>query len=205
MKLDITTIIFDLGNVLLGWDARRLYQRFFPDLQAVNSFLEQIQFEEWNARLDAGVPFRQGVAELSQKFPQHAELIAAYDIDWLESLTGTYDETVEIVRQLKQAGWTLRLLSNFSSEKFNLIQASLPFLSLFEDKIISGEHHLVKPDPAIFHLTLQRIQRKAEECLFIDDSLANIEAANALGFQTIHYHSPTQLRSALQTLSIHGI
>lgn len=205
MNHDISTIIFDLGNVLLGWDARRLYQRFFPDLQAVDSFLEQIRFKEWNARLDAGLPFHQGVAELSQKFPQHAELIAAYDTDWHESLTGTYDETIEIARQLKQAGWVLHLLSNFSSEKFKLIEASLPFLSLFEDKIISGEHHLVKPDPAIFHLTLQRIQRKAGECLFIDDSLANIEAAIALGFQTIHYQSPTQLRSALQNLSIHGI
>jgi 2-haloacid dehalogenase len=201
----ITTIIFDLGNVLLGWDVRRLYQRLLPDLQAVDSFLEQIHFKEWNARLDAGHPFREGVAELTQKFPHYAELIAAYDTHWDESLTGTYDDTIDIVHELKQAGWTLHLLSNFSVEKFNFIQASLPFLSLFEDKIISGEHNLVKPDPAIFHLTLGRIQRSAEECLFIDDSLANIETARSIGFQTIHYQSPAQLRSALQNLSIRGI
>jgi 2-haloacid dehalogenase len=204
-KPAVTTIIFDFGNVLLGWDARHLYQRFFPDLQSVDSFLEQIQFSEWNARLDAGYPFRDGVADLSKKFPQYAELIAAYDTHWEESLTGTHDETIEIVRQLKQAGWELHLLSNFSIEKFESIQSRHTYLSLFETKIISGEHKLIKPDPAIFHLTLQKIKRQAEECLFIDDSIPNIETAASLGFQTIHYQSPAQLRSALKNLSIRGI
>jgi 2-haloacid dehalogenase len=205
MTDSLNAIIFDLGNVLIGWDARRLYQRFFPDPQAVDSFLEQIRFSEWNALQDAGRPFREGVAELVKQFPQHEHLIKAYDTHWEETLTGTQDETIAIVRELKQAGWCLYLLSNFSVEKFELIRHRHSFLSLFDDMIISGEHKLVKPDPAIFRLTLERIQRKPQECLFIDDSLPNIETARSLGFQTIHYHSPAQLRSTLKQRSIHGI
>jgi len=205
MTHNITTIIFDLGNVLIGWDARRLYNRLLPDPQAVDSFLEQIRFSEWNAKQDAGRPFREGVSELTEEFPHYANLIHAYDIHWEESLTGTHDETIEIVRKLKHAGWHLYLLSNFSVEKFELIKSKYDFLDLFDDMIISGEHKTVKPNPVIFNITLQRIKRQAQECLFIDDSLPNIEAAHRLGFQTIHYQSPTQLRADLKKLAIKGI
>ena len=201
----ITAIIFDLGNVLIGWDARLLYNRLLPDPETVDRFLEQIRFMEWNAQQDAGRPFREGVAELSQQFPQYAELIHAYDTHWEESLTEPYAETVELVRELKDAGWPLYLLSNFSMEKFELIRDKHDFFSLFDDMIISGEYKIVKPDPAIFTLTLQRANRQAGECIFIDDSLTNIQAAKNLGFHTIHFQSPTQLREELKKLSIKGI
>lgn len=205
MTDNITAIIFDLGNVLIGWDARRLYNRLLPDPAAVDRFLEQIHFMEWNAKQDAGRPFREGVTELSKQFPQYADLIHAYDVHWEESLTGIYTETVEIVKELKLAGWSLFLLSNFSSEKFQLIRSQHDFFDLFDDMIISGEHKTVKPEPAIFDLTLRRIGRRAEECLFIDDSHENIKAATNLGFRTIQFLSPIQLRSDLKKLSIKGI
>lgn len=205
MTNSITTIIFDFGNVLLGWDARQLYKRFLPDPETVDRFLEQISFAEWNAKQDAGRPFREGVAELSSRFPQHAKLIQAYDTHWEESLTGTIDGTIEIVRELKQAGWPLYLLSNFSIEKFELIRKRHSYLDLFDDIIISGEYGIVKPEPAIYHIALKRMKKQASECLFIDDSQANINTAKSLGFQTIHFHSPAQLRAELKNHSIKGL
>lgn len=200
--MPIRAIIFDFGNVFVKWDAHKLYQRFFPDLQSVDSFLEEIHFAEWNAQQDAGRSFAEGVAELSKQFPEHAELIQAYDTYWEESITDTFDETIEIAKQLKQNRYPLYLLSNFSAEKFEIIRPKYNFLKIFDDLIISGEHKLLKPDPAIFHFTLQRINHKASDCLFIDDSLPNIETAKALGFYTIHYQSPTQLKQKLKKLSI---
>lgn len=205
MTNQISAIIFDLGNVLLGWDVRRLYNRLLPDPITVDRFLEEIRFAEWNAKQDAGRSFQEGVTELSNEFPHYAELIQAYDTHWEESLTGVYHETVEIVRSLKQADWKLYLLSNFSTEKYELIKHDHEFLDLFDDQIISGEHKTVKPDRAIFDITLKRINRDPWECLFIDDSLANIETANNMGFQTIHFQSPPLLRESLKKLSIKGI
>jgi len=198
MNSTITAIIFDFGNVLVKWDAHSLYKRFFPNPEAVDSFLQEIRFAEWNAHQDAGRPFKEGIAELSAQFPQYAELIQAYDTYWIESIAEVYDGTVEIVRNLKQAGWPLYMLSNFSAEKFPLMQQRYDFLQLFDDMIISGEHKLIKPDPAIYQLALNRIKRKASECLFIDDSLANIEIARELGFHTIHFQSPEQLEKDLK-------
>jgi 2-haloacid dehalogenase len=205
MTKPINAIIFDLGNVLIGWDAHLLYKRFLPDREAVTRFLEEIRFMEWNAQQDAGRSFKEGVADLSRQFPQYADLIQAYDTYWEESLTEPYHDTIEIVRTLKDAGWSLYLLSNFSLEKFKLIEHKHRVFEWLEDKIISGEHRTVKPQAEIFHITLQRIGRKAEECLFIDDSLPNIQTANSLGFQTIHYYSPTQLKEELIKLRIKGI
>lgn len=198
MTSSITAIIFDFGNVFVKWDAHALYQRFFPNPEAVDSFLQEIRFAEWNAHQDAGRPFKKGITELSAEFPQHAELIQAYGTYWEESITETLAGTVEIARKLKEAGWNLYLLSNFSAETFPLMLKRYEFLQLFDDLIISGEHKLIKPDPAIFELTLKRIKREAHECLFIDDSLANIQTANKLGFHTIHFQSPEQLERDLE-------
>ncbi|HNA56229.1 MAG TPA: HAD family phosphatase [Anaerolineales bacterium] len=198
MDSAITTFIFDFGNVFVKWDIHALYNRFFPNPQAVDSFLEEIRFHEWNAHQDAGRPFKDGIAILSEKYPHYADLIQAYDTHWEDSITDMYHGTVEILRRLKGEGWPIYLLSNFSAEKFPLMRERYEFLNLFDDMIISGEHKLIKPDPAIFQLTLERIDRKASECLFIDDSLANIETARNMGFHTIHFQSPEQLERDLK-------
>ena len=205
MTHPINAIIFDLGNVLIGWDAHLLYRRYFSDREATGRFLEEIRFAEWNAKQDAGRPFKDAVADLSSQFPHYAGLIQAYDTYWEESLTEPYHETIEIVRTLKDAGWQLYLLSNFSLEKFRLIEHKHPVFEWFDDKIISGEHNAIKPDPEIFHIALRRFGKKAEECLFIDDSSANIETARRLGFQTVQFHSPAHLLADLRTLKIKGI
>lgn len=198
MDSAITTIIFDFGNVFVKWDAHAVYDRFFPDPQAVDSFLQEIRFHEWNAHQDAGRPFKEGIALLSEQYPHYTDLIQAYDTYWEDSITDVYHGTVEIVRRLKREGWPIYLLSNFSAEKFPLMQKRYDFLDLFDDMIISGEHKLIKPDPAIFQLTLDRIGRKASECLFVDDSFPNIEVARKMGFHTIHFQSPEQLERDLK-------
>jgi 2-haloacid dehalogenase len=198
MSYPINAIIFDFGNVFVRWDPHGVYRRFFPTPEAVDSFLKEIRFMEWNARQDAGRSFKDGIAELSMQFPQHTELIQAYHTYWQESITETLEGTIEIAQRLKSAGWDLYLLSNFSAETFPLMQKRYDFLKLFDDMIISGEHKLIKPDPAIYQLTLNRINRDAQECLFIDDSLANIETARKMGFHTIHFQSPEQLYKELE-------
>lgn len=196
------TIIFDFGNVLSLWDPHHLYKDFFPDNQAIDAFLKEINFSAWNLEQDRGRSFADGVAVLSAQFPHYSHLIQAYHERWEDSIIGSIEGTVELVYKLKQAKYPLYLLSNFSEEKFALMQQRHDYLKLFDDIIISGEHHLVKPDPAIYHLTLKRINRAAHECIFIDDSLPNIETARSLGFETIHFQSPLQLEADLRQLHI---
>jgi 2-haloacid dehalogenase len=202
MPIPIPPIIFDFGNVLLDWDFHRIFKPFFPSSAAIDSFFAEINFAEWNHRLDGGLPFAQGIAEKAREFPQYTQAIQAYDTNWRKGVGGPIHATVEILKRLKQAGHPLYVLSNFSVEKFTLMRQDYSWVSLFDEVILSGEHHLNKPDPAFFQLALRRIGRPAQECIFIDDHLPNIESARKLGIHSIHFQSPAQLERELKTLRI---
>jgi 2-haloacid dehalogenase len=198
MTSSIKAIIFDYGGVLLDWNPRNLYRRYFPENpQAMEFFLEEVHFTEWNLHQDKGRPFKEGVAILSSQYPQYSHLIHAYHEYWEESIVGEIPETVEIVKKLKQKGHPLYGLSNWSAETFPIARRKYPFFELFDDMILSGEVKLIKPDTAIFNLLLTRIGKTAQECLLIDDSDINISVARELGFVTILYQSPAQLKSEL--------
>jgi 2-haloacid dehalogenase len=203
MTPSIQAIIFDFGNVLINWDPRKVFNKYFlNDKQAIDNFLSEINFSAWNLSQDEGLPFAMGVMQLSAQFPQYAHLIRAYDEEWEESITGLIPETVDILHRLKKAGYRLYGLTNWSAEKFSLIKEKYEAFHLFEDIVVSGEVGLVKPDPAIFRLLLQKIHRQPDECLVIDDSLENIEAAQKMGFVTHHFTSPASLEVELHQLGI---
>lgn len=198
----VRAIVFDFGGVLMDWDPWYLYREMFPDKASMHAFLDEIEFAEWNYEQDKGRAFADAVAERTDKFPQHANKIQAYDERWLETIGGDIGGTVEILRGLKRAGYPLYGLSNWSAEKFPLIRDEYPFFALFDGIVLSGEVKLAKPDPRIFELLLQQTGFPAQECLFIDDSETNIRAARALGFQTVHYQSSEQLAKELERLGV---
>lgn len=199
----IRAVIFDFGNVLVHWSPHAIFAPYFDgNHAAVDAFLGEVNFHAWNLLQDAGRPFNVGVAALSAQFPQYAHLIRAYDEDWGTCITGAIEGSVAIAWQLKQTGYALYGLTNFSSEKFPLMRQRFAFLNLFDDIIVSGEVGLVKPDPAIYRLMLQRIGQTAGECVFIDDSQVNFQAAKDLGFAAILFKNPEQLAGDLRRLNL---
>ena len=202
MKNNSFAIVFDFGGVLINWDPRFLYRKLFNgDEQAMERFLEEIRFFEWNAHQDAGRPFSEAVAELCGRFPQYCDLISAYDIRYEESLSEPIWPNVQILPILKQAGYSLYGLSNWPDEKYSLVRPKYEFFDWFEDVIISGEVRLAKPDVRIFNLLLDRIRRRPNQCVLIDDSENNITVAEELGFHTIHYRSTDQLKDELHRMT----
>src|SRR5215216_3931068 len=202
MSQNIRAIIFDFGNVLLEWNPRLVYRRFFQNEQEMEQFLHDVNFMDWNLQQDKGRSFAEGVAELSKEFPQYAELIQAYHDNWIHSIGNSLTGTIEIMKRLKNAGYQLYGLSNWSAETFPIARDKYDFFNLLDDIVISGEVGAVKPDPEIFEILLKRIIRPASQCLFIDDALANVEAARTLGFAIVHFQSPAQLENELHTLHL---
>lgn len=198
----ITTLVFDFGGVLIEWNPRFLYRRYFNSPQEMEAFLSEINFSEWNSHQDRGRPFAEGVRELSARFPQHASLIEAYHENWVDSVGESIPGTIEIVRRARQHGYQVFGLSNWSAETFPLVRQRSSFLDLLDGYMLSGEVKLAKPDPSIFHLFLARIGRQAHECLFIDDSPANITVAERLGFHCILFQSPAQLEHEMAKLGV---
>lgn len=196
-------LVFDVGGVLLDWNPRYLYRKFFNgDHESMEQFLAEINFNEWNLRQDAGRPFSEAVASLTAQHPHRAELIEAYHSRWEETIGGVIEGSVGILANLRRMGYSLYALSNFSIEKFQLVRETYDFFEWFDDIFLSAQVQLVKPDPRIFRVFLERIQRKPAECLLIDDSAPNIETARQLGFDTIHFRSSGQLNAELMQRGI---
>jgi 2-haloacid dehalogenase len=203
MNPSLRAIIFDFGGVLIEWDPHYLYRPFFHgDDAAIDRFMQVINFHDWNLQQDGGRSFDEGVTALSAQYPQYAHLIRAYHERWIESITGPITGTVEILRALKAAGYPLFGLSNWAQEKFELARPRYDFFECFDDILISSTVNLVKPDPRIFEIFLKRISRRAEDCVYIDDSAANIVTADRLGFSTIEFKSPAQLAAELDRLDV---
>ncbi|BCY16345.1 MAG: HAD family phosphatase [Chloroflexi bacterium] len=191
-------IVFDFGGVLMDWNPHYLFDPLMgndPDL--VEKFLQEIDFTYWNERFDEGRPFAEGTAELTAKFPHYAHLIRAYDEQYTATVRGCNQPVVDILVSLKNRGYPLYGLSNWSIEKFSEVRKGYPFFDLFDDMVISGMEKCIKPGADIFQILLKRASRLANDCLFIDDNPGNIEAAKSLGFQTIHFRSAAQLRDEL--------
>src|SRR5688572_33506654 len=98
----IRAIIFDFGGVLVDWNPRYLYRKVFnDDMDAVENFLTEIGFREWNIEQDRGRPFEEAIAELAAKFPHHTDAIRAYHLNYSDSIQGEISGTVDILRRLK--------------------------------------------------------------------------------------------------------
>ncbi len=169
----------------------------------MESFLKDVVSPEWNTTFDSGRPFKDGNAALIRQFPEQADLIDAYYTRWPEMLGHSIDGTVEILRQLaRDKRYRLLALSNWSSETFSHALERFDFLELFEVILVSGEEKMIKPDPKFYQLLETRHLVKLNEAVFIDDVQKNIEAAKSMGFKTVRFENPDQLRQELTELNI---
>ncbi|SDU74955.1 HAD family hydrolase [Jiangella alkaliphila] len=197
------TVVFDLGGVLVDWDPRYLYRTLLPSDADVERFLSDVATPSWNAEQDAGRTWADAVATLSAEHPEHAELIEAYDTRWIETIGGPIDDSVELLRELRDGGEVgLYALTNWSAEKFPLAVERFEWLSWFEGIVVSGTERLVKPDHRIFRLLLDRYALDASSTVYIDDSARNVDAAAELGMTSLHFTGPDRLRDELSQLGL---
>jgi 2-haloacid dehalogenase len=192
------TVIFDVGNVLILWDIRRLYRQFLPDDSEIDRFLREVDWFAWNLELDRGGRWDERVAELCARHPHRQALIEAAHHHWHDAVSGEIAGTVEILVALRTAGTPLYAITNFSTEKFAECQERFVFLAnSFRDIVISADETLIKPDPVIYRICLERNGLAAGDCVFIDDSPHNVAAANALGIDGILFTDAQSLRRDL--------
>ena len=190
----IDNVIFDIGNVLIRWEPAKLYRQFFADDAAMHAFFVRTGLLARNIELDRGEPFATGLADLSRQHPDVADHLYAFDTRWHEMLDGEIPETVAMLKALRAARVPNYAITNFSREKFNIALEMYPYLGDFDDIVVSADVKLVKPDPAIFRVLLDRRRLDPARSLFIDDVAENIAAAKTLGLVTHHFSVPAALR-----------
>ncbi len=198
----IKAVVFDIGNVLIDWDPKHLYRQLIEDEAEIDRFLNEVCHYTWNLEQDRGRLWAEAIAEKTAEFPQHADLIRAYDERWADMVSGPISGTVDILTQLQDNGIPLYAITNFSREKWDVATKVFPFLNAFLGVTVSADVKLLKPDPAIYHHFLKTFDLDPTTLLFIDDRLENIQAAKDIGFHGIVFTTPEDLKSDLQTLNL---
>ena len=188
-----TRLVFDIGNVLIRWDPERVYEELIPDPSARRHFLTEVLPPEWNLEQDRGRSWEEAEDERIDLYPEHADLIRAWRARWHDMVPGEIAANVAVLERARANAIPCYAITNFASDTFAEAQARFPFLREWRGRIVSAEERLLKPDPAIYRLFLERHGLEAAACLFMDDSAANIAAAAALGFATIHVTPQTDL------------
>ena len=198
----ITTVVFDVGRVLFQWDLRHLFAKLIDDPQELDWFLGNVVTEQWHFQHDEGRPLAEMTGERCAEFPEYAGLIDAYIKRFLESIPAPVPGSLEIVRELSQGGVPLFAITNFGAEFWDMFRPTQPIFDLFGDIIVSGVEKMVKPDPAIYALALERFGLQLGEAIFIDDNLDNVVGARANGFVAHHFKDAKSLRTELVALEM---
>lgn len=199
-----STLVFDLGGMLIDWSPYHLYRKLLPDDAAIAAFIDEVGLGPWNHELDAGRAWAEAVAELSAEHPARRELIEAFHQRWIETLGDPIAVTVEVLRDVRDAGTRIIALTNWSGETFPIARAQerMAFLDWFEGIVVSGDEGIAKPDPRIFERLIERFALDPAAALYIDDMPYNVAAAEALGFRALHFISPEALRADLVSLGV---
>ena len=194
-----TAVVFDVGNVLYGWDPDAFLVRQIADDEARLRFIEDVDLYAWHETLDGGRPYGEAAAELEEKFPHYAELIAAWSDRFGETISGPVPGVHAIVEALDARGVPLFAITNFSADFWPpFVAKERAFFDRFRDIVVSGEVKLLKPDPAIYWLALDRFRLRPAEALFVDDRAINVEGARAVGMHAHLFDGAAGLRRRLE-------
>ena len=189
--------LFDLGGVFFDWDPKFFFTKIISDKDEMDFFLTKVCNDEWNLAQDSGRSIEDGEKDIIKKFPEYENLIRQYYPNHRKMIKGTFQSSVDILIKLKQNNYECFVLSNCSSETFIDIPKEFKFMNNFDGLLISGEDKLVKPDPKIYLLAIDRFNLDPQNTVFIDDKLVNINAAKKLGFKTIHLTNPNIIESEI--------
>lgn len=196
----ITTIVFDLGGVLIDWNPAYVFHKdYFESKEKEEFFFREICTADWNEQQDAGHPVGKATQELVLKFPEWEKAIRDYYGLWANMLGGPIVETVNVLKQLKQSNkYKLYSLTNWNDATFQVALARYDFLHWFDGIVVSGEEKCVKPQPEIYKRLIRRYQINPVHALFIDDRWSNVEGAAKFDFKTIHFQNPEQMKAELK-------
>lgn len=201
---EIKAIIYDLGNVLVDWNPKYVFnETYFDSVEKRDYFLNNICTLDWNEKQDEGRSIVEATQELVQQYPEWESAIRDYYGRWTDMLKGPIDDSVRIFEQLKRSGkYKFYALTNWQAGLFDIALVRYDFLHWFDGRVVSGEEKMRKPAVAFYQLLLDRYKLKAAEVLFIDDNLRNIKAAEAMGIRSIRFESAAQLQKELMALGI---
>ncbi|MDO4490687.1 MAG: HAD family phosphatase [Lachnospiraceae bacterium] len=202
----INTVIFDIGNVLMKFDFFPVLHRVLQD-QKLEEAVTEAYFASghWN-RLDLGTADEEEFLRAASEYAPAIEKEIRLMFEHVPETLVQEEFAVPWVRGLKERGYRVLFLSNYSKPIMRMGPDALAFLPLMDGGVFSCDVHLCKPDPAIYETLREKYDLDFSTCVFLDDTVPNLEAANKQGLRTIHVQNHEQaVRDLEQLLGEEGI
>lgn len=196
----IDTVVYDFGNVLVGWDPFGPYEG--RSRAEVEAFFDAVDFDAINHAADAGTPYAVLLERVERTHPDLVEDLRRYVEHYELSLTGPIDGSAELVTELKELGLRLYGLTNWQAETFHSAEPAAPAIGLMDDVIVSGREGMAKPDRRMFELVVERFGVDPARAVFVDDKVVNVDAARGVGFHGIVFTHTAALRRELRALGL---
>lgn len=198
----ITTIIFDIGNVLADFSWKEHYESFGYDEAMVERIAKAtVKNPAWN-EYDRGVMSTEEIVRAFVESDPEIEQDILRVLQDLGSMVQRNDYAIPWIQELKGKGYRVLYLSNFSEKAETDCAPALDFIPYMDGGILSYQEKVIKPMPEIYQLLIDRYDLKPEECVFMDDTVANLVGAEKFGIHTIHFHDKKQAAAELKELGV---
>ena len=198
----IRTIIFDIGNVLtvFGWKNFLHSFGFPPEIEkrVGKATVDNPFWHEFDKGFLSDEEMLEGFIRNDPSVEKELREIYVS----LHGIVTKADYTIPWIQALKKAGYQVLVLSNFSDKVRRENGDALDFLEYVDGGILSYKDGVIKPDPAIYSLLLERYGLKPEECVFLDDMQPNLDAAARFGIHTILFRSYEEAQEELKKLGV---
>lgn len=200
--MHIKNIVFDIGNVLLGFDYRSFFESFGYEEETVDRLSKATAMSpDWN-ELDRGVLSYEEVLERFIANDPELEPIIRKVFTNLKGLLSRYEYAIPWIQELKSKGYKVYYLSNFFRKAQVDCAETMDFLPYMDGGILSYQDKVTKPDGAIYQLLLDRYALKPEESVFMDDTEKNITGAIKAGIHGIVFQNKEQACEELRKLGV---
>lgn len=198
----ITTIIFDIGNVLVDFDWKGYIASFGFSKEVQEKLAKATMLsKEWD-EFDRGVL---EVEDIVEKFIQN-DASMEKEIRMLckdiHDMLGRRDYAIPWIKELKEKGYRVLYLSNFSRKAEVECAHTLDFLPFMDGGILSYQEKVIKPEPEIYRILIERYQLIPEQCVFMDDKLENCQGAKKAGMHTIIFTTKEEAERELLKLGV---
>ena len=198
----IKNLIYDFGRVLVTYDFEHISSFGFASEEDLQSFVNIVSDSAFVRRCDLElIPFEDLIREMQHTYPQWKEQWQLFYDRYLEFVTGEMPGMYAYMTELKARGYKLYGLSNWCSTIYRVMKEYKIF-NLLDGFVVSSDYQVVKPNPAIYRILLEKYDLKAEECVFADDRADNVEAAQQVGMQAIVFTTTEAYKEALEPLLV---
>lgn len=198
----IKNIVFDIGNVLADFRIMEFLAEKGLDVPTIKRVIKASVMNPYWGKFERGEVTEEETLQTFAAADPEIEKELRLAFENLNGMLVIRDYAIPLVQQLKNAGYGVYYLSNYSKKAYDECGESLAFMPYMDGGIVSFRVGMTKPDPQVFKCFLDSFHLEPESCLFIDDTEENVRAAEALGFAGIVFRSYNEMAAELKKAGV---